>query len=76
MDHQVGAQARGRSNPKARKTGLQPHGVYRWMLQELLYRRIRQTNNRVLDVRGGDPGKPSHSSRHVYHMHKTPQGTL
>ena len=25
MDHQAGAQARGRSNPKATKTGLQPH---------------------------------------------------
>ena len=25
MDHQAGAQARGRSNPKARKTGPQPH---------------------------------------------------
>ena len=28
----------------------------------------------VLDVRGGDPGKPSHSSRHVYRMHKPPRG--
>ena len=54
MDHQAGAQARGRSNPKARKTGLQPQGVYRGMLQQLLFRRIRQTINRVLEVRGGD----------------------
>ena len=36
-DHQAGAQARGRSNPKARKTGPLPRCVYRWMLQELLY---------------------------------------
>ena len=31
-DPRAGAQARGRSNPKARKTGLQPHYVYRRML--------------------------------------------
>ena len=54
MDHQAGAQARGRSNPKVRKTGPQPWWVQRWMLQELPHWQPDRHVNRVLEVRGGD----------------------
>ena len=55
-DHRAGAEARGRQQSKARKTGLQPHKVYRRMLQEQRMRLLVKLSHRVLEGRGGELG--------------------